>query len=374
MINYWATPNMGKMHLMHLIEINSRSYTKINYPYYFYTQWHDPDDYKKRIEKTFVLRKGQSKVSTPIKTKTTFGQQSDKCYDERHPYLDLVHNSSIDNTKLHANTSEVGGELTEKYFGRVAERTPPDILMKGKDPVEVFFTDKYFAEQQKYFPVSPCHKYYETFLESYLKTETNTLHPCIHPYIDELIDVDILFDPFPIMGRHMLGAHPSRQITEVDDIERYVVEKYKKRKNIIPYKEDLVDCFASKLKRYSNKHALRRFGTERTTILYKINKQIIWNYLDVIVSQVRRIENYFFVNGLDPVYFNMDRDSYKETFGFEIDNLSRTETHPGDYPEREEYETIAKEYISMRHMKDMRRRGRIWEASKHISIRHGAIS
>jgi hypothetical protein len=200
------------------------------------------------------------------------------------------------------------------------------------------------------------------------------LHPCIHPHVDELIDVDILFDPFTIMGRHMLGAHPSRQITDIDDVERYVVKKYRKRKNIIPYKEDLVDCFASKLKRYSNKHALRRHNTEEATILFKIDKQILWNYLDVIVSQVRRTENYFFKNDIEPVYFNMDRDSYKDTFGFEIDNLSRTETHPGDYPEREEYEKIAKQYISMRHMKDMRRRGRIWEASKHISIRYGAIS
>ena len=68
---------------------------------------------------------------------------------------------------------------------------------------------------------------------------------------------------------------------------------------------------------------------------------------------------YFQKKGLEPVYFNMDRDSYKDTFGFENDNLPRTYTHPGNYPERKKYEQIAKEYVMMRNMKDMRRRGKI---------------
>ena len=72
----------------------------------------------------------------------------------------------------------------------------------------------------------------------------------------------------------------------------------------------------------------------------------------------------------------MDRDSYKDTFGFEEDPLERTNTHPGDYEERARYEKIAKEYIYKRGMKDMRRRGRIYEVGSPegpISIRHGII-
>ena len=57
---------------MHLIEVNRQSYTKNKYPYYFYKQWEDPDDYTKRVEKTFVVRRGQSTVEGPIKIKTTF--------------------------------------------------------------------------------------------------------------------------------------------------------------------------------------------------------------------------------------------------------------------------------------------------------------
>ena len=73
MINYWATPNMGKMHMMQLIEVNKKSYTKIKYPYYFYKQWHHPSEYNIRIEKTFVLRKGQSNIETPIKDTGALG-------------------------------------------------------------------------------------------------------------------------------------------------------------------------------------------------------------------------------------------------------------------------------------------------------------
>ena len=63
-------------------------------------------------------------------------------------------------------------------------------------------------------------------------------------------------------------------------------------------------------------------------------------------------------NKIDPVYFNLDRDDYKETFGFEK-NIPRNNTHPGNYPEREEFEKIAKEYVMMRDMRDMRRRNRL---------------
>ena len=360
MINYWATPNMGKMHMMQLIEVNKKSYTKIKYPYYFYKQWHHPSEYNKRIEKTFVIRKGHSKVETPIKTKTTFGEKAAIAnVGERHEYLNKVASIPIDDTKLHSNTSEVGGDLMEQYFGKVNERKPPDVLMKDKDPVEVFFTDKWFRELQKYFPVSPSTSYLNTFLEPYLKSKNNTLHSSIQPFVDELCDVDFIFDPFSIMGRHMLGRHPV--ITDTTEIEKYVVEKYKTRKNIIPYKENLIDCFASKLKRYSHSHVLQRYKTENALELYKIDKGLLWKYLDTVVKQVRRIELYFKKNNIETFYFNMDRDSYKDTFGFEKDNLERTSTHPGDYPEREEYEKMAKEYVMMRKMKDMRRRGRIYD-------------
>ncbi len=324
---------MGKMHMMQLIEINKKSYTKNKYPYYFYKQWHDPNDYKKRIEKTFVVRKGQSDVETPIKTKTTFGEVSDYVCDERHEYLDKAHSSSIDTTKMHSNTSEVGGDLMVQYFGGVDDRTPPDVLMQDKDPVEVFFTDKWFKELQKYFPVSPSLNYLGTFLEPYLKR--------IAPPIDELCDVDIIFEPFTIMGRYMIG-NPSHQIADETENEKYVVSLYKSRKNVIPYKENLVDCFASKLKRWHGNGS-------------------VWDYLDNVVRDIRRIEVYFNAKGIEPVYFNMDRDDYKETFGFEKNDLPRTNTHPGDYPERDEYEKIAKDYVIMRKMRDMRRRGRKYD-------------
>ena len=335
---------MGKMHMMQLIEVNSKSYTKVKYPYYLYKQWHDSSDYKKRIEKTFVVRKGQSNVETPIKTKTTFGEIPD-FVEDRHEYLNKVATTSIDSTKLHSNTSEVGGDLMEHYFGGVNERKPPDDFMKDKDPVKVFFTDKWFKDLQKHFPVSPSANYLGTFLEPYLKSNTE----CILPLVDELCDVDVIFDPFTIMGRYMLG-HPEQK--EENEHESYVVNLYKSRKNIIPYKEDLIDCFASKLKRYQKGDVVSK---------YKEDKRLIWSYLDGVVRNLRRIELYLRQHEIEPIYFNMDRDDYKVTFGFDKNELPRSATHPGNYSEREEYEKIAKEYVMMRNMKDMRRRSRIYD-------------
>ena len=136
-----------------------------------------------------MVRRHQSKVETPIKTKTTFGELSDFVIKDRHEYLDIVHNSSVNTTKMHSNTSEVGGNLMVHYFGGVHDRKPPDEFMKGKDPVEVFYTDKYFKEKQKHFPVSPGANYLDTFLEKWLATNTQL----VRPFVEELIDVDILF-------------------------------------------------------------------------------------------------------------------------------------------------------------------------------------
>ena len=345
MINYWAIPNMGKMHLMQLIEINRKTYTKTGGRYYFYKQWHDPDNYKKRIEKTYLVRRHQSKVETPIKTKTTFGEIPD-FVEDRHEYLDIAHNNSVSTTKMHSNTSEVGGNLMVQYFGGVHERKPPDDFMKGKDPVDVFFTDKWFKELQKHFPVSPSGNYLGTFLEPYLLTHTEY----IRDLVDDLSDVDVLFNPFSLMGKYMLGYPKWERDDKEDDLELYVLELYKSRKNVVPYKEDLIDCFASKLKRYKKRNVIET---------YKKDKRVVFKHLDGVVKNLRRIEKYMIHRGIEPVYFNMDRDDYKDVFGFEKDDLSRTATHPGDYPEREQFEQIAKEYVTIRDMRDMRRRNRL---------------
>ena len=336
---------MGKMHMMQLIEVNKMSYTKNNYPFFFYKQWHDPDDYKKRIEKSFVVRKSASTIETPIKTKTTFGEKPDVVYRERHEYLDEADQKSVGDTiKMHSNTSEVGGDLMTKYFGDVNNRRPPDELMEGKDVVEVFFTDKYFKDLQKYFPVSPSKPYWKEVLEPYMgwTSSRSAMMQYWRDHIrDELMDVDVIFEPFSIMGRNMIGT-PSHGIDDESDNERYVLNIYKSRKNVIPYKEDLVDCFVSKLKRWSGNGAVE-------------------DYLDRVVRDLRRIEVYFIAKGLEPVYFNMDRDDYKETFGFDKNQLPRTQTHPGSFPEREQYEQIVKDYISKRKMRDMRRTGRKYD-------------
>ncbi len=335
---------MGKMHMMQLIEVNKMTYTKNNYPHYFYKQWHHPDDYGKRIEKTWVVRKGGSTIETAIKTKTTFGEKPFIECTERHEYLDKADKSSIDTTKMHSNTSEVGGDLMVKYFGGLNERRPPDVLMKDKDLVEVFFTDKWFCEKQKHFPVSPSKNYWGTVLEPYMRwtsSKSAMMEYWRNNIRDELMDVDIIFEPFTIMGRNMIGT-PSHSMDDESKNETYVLSKYKLRKNVIPYKENLVDCFASKIKRWSHNGKVE-------------------DYLDKVVRDLRRIEVYFIKKGLEPVYFNMDRDDYTETFGFDKNELPRDQTHPGDYPERDQYEQIAKDYISKRNMRDMRRRGRKYD-------------
>ena len=74
MINYWAIPNMGKMHMMQLIEINEKTYTKIKHPYYFYKQWHDPNNYKKRTKRKIGRHKKNMNKSQKRSYKPSVGQ------------------------------------------------------------------------------------------------------------------------------------------------------------------------------------------------------------------------------------------------------------------------------------------------------------
>ena len=309
--NYWALPNMGKMHLMKLCDINNKSYTKTAGGYYFYKR-------NKKVQETFFVRKGESKVETRVKTKTEVS--------ETHQYLQDAHNSSFEERE----------NLITEYFGNLDERHPPDILMKDKDPVDVFFTNKWFVELQKHFPVAPSGNYLETFLEPYILSDTR----CIRPIVDELCDVDIVFNPLTVMGK---GVFDAPNISEEDELERYVLDIYKSRKNILPYKENLIDCFASKLKRAK---------------IIKEDKNVIWRHLDGFVRNFRKLEKYLQHKGIEITYFNMDTDDYKETFDFKYD-IPRDTTHPGNYPERDEYEKLAKEYVIIRDMKDMRRRNRL---------------
>ena len=372
MINYWAIPNMGKEYLMHLVEINRMSYTKSLTRYFFYKQWHDPDNFKKRIEKTYLVRRHQSKVDTPIRGRTTYGEKPD--------------------------LSGIPSTCYVHYFGGVNDKKPSYDFLRGKDLVEVLFTDKWFKVQskedptekgaggfftpslkvryntdevrnessrilemyhqiellkelQKDFPLPPSGNYLDTFLEPYLMT-----HPeYIRDLVDDLTDVDLLFNPYSLMGKNMSGrcwSCTSSVDTQIEkaELEAYVIKTYKSRKNVIPYKENLIDCFASKLKMIKKYDVLAE---------YKKDKRKVWHQLDGIVRSVRRTEKYLQDNNIDPVYFNMDRDDYKEVFGFEKSHISRKNTHPGDYPERKQFEEIAKEYVTVRDMRDMRRRNRL---------------
>ena len=326
---------MGKEHLIFLLEINRKSYTRSITRYFFEKHWHDPNNYKKRKVKTYLIRRHQSKVETPIRGKTTYGERPD-----------------------------LSGIPSTCYVHRFGGKPPYDFL-KSKDLVEVLFTDKWFkfvpneepSDRGASFSPSLIENhvqqvglfkelqkgsgnYLDTFLEPYILT-----HPeYIRDYIDDLCDVDVLFQPFALMGKKDSGRWWSD--IEKTELEAYVIKTYKSRKNVIPYKENLVHCFQSKLKMISRKHDILEE--------YKKDKRKVWFRLDDIVRSFRIIEKYLQDNGIEPVYFNLDRDNYKDTFGIEKDELPLTQTDFGDYSERKQFEQIAKEYITEREMKDMR--------------------
>ena len=97
---------------------------------------------------------------------------------------------------------------------------------------------------------------------------------------------------------------------------------------------------------------------------YKRDKEIVWNHLDEFTREQRDIEQALVDNNIPYDYFNLDKDNYKR-FNCDI-ILPRKYSHPNFNLEENEVnknftilENMAKEYIMVRSLQDVRLHGRI---------------
>lgn len=190
-------------------------------------------------------------------------------------------------------------------------------------------------------------------------TGTYTEHHRNQLNINEFKDVDVFMDCGILLDipSHVFTNYTNRfyklktfaaQPVQYDD---EITDVIRSRKNIFPYKTDLLDCLKSRLLLY-------KFDGDDFIEFLDLNKTEIYAYLDDNIRQSRLIEQTLLKYGIDFDYFDLDHDDYLTTFNLQKD-LPRDQTKvkvTEDAPIGEIDEFI-NQYIETKKITDMRVQG-----------------
>ena len=162
-------------------------------------------------------------------------------------------------------------------------------------------------------------------------------HDTLKNHYDEILDgVDLLLT----FGLGEGGCGPSNPADWfMDDLD----EVFRNSVNIVPYKSNIFDSVVSKLDHY-------RILTHNDLFEdYKKDPKIVWSYLDFYIEGVERIKDNLKQRNIPFQMFDLDTDSYPDTFGWQVD-VDRKFTHRQSSwnPEiHERVKKIAEHYITM---------------------------
>ena len=188
-----------------------------------------------------------------------------------------------------------------------------------------------------------------------LKDKRNYSKEDIKKYTQiEYINSNIYYDIIAKYIRQICEDIP-REMLDYDEIFKdvdlvsfvppeYVIEDnlelLKSSINIVPYKSNILDCIISKLDLYT--------GAEDLLEVYNSDKKKIWHYLDEYCKELDDVIDLLKKYNIPYQMFDLDTDSYKDTFGWEIE-LPRDYSHRKDsWQDNERYDMvqdIAKEYV-----------------------------
>ena len=149
-------------------------------------------------------------------------------------------------------------------------------------------------------------------------------HDTLKNHYDEILeDVDLI-----------TFILPDWAIDALEDVLRNSV-------NIIPYKSNHLDSVISKLDHFKSQTGDDLFE------VYEQNKNLVWRWLDSFQKEMDGIEDKLKQRNIPYRMFDLDTDSYPDTFGWQVD-VDRKFSHRGEAWKHENYdriEEIAKEYI-----------------------------
>lgn len=117
--------------------------------------------------------------------------------------------------------------------------------------------------------------------------------------------------------------------------------------NIIPYKTNLTDSAISKLDKFGT-HRKQEYGNKLLDVYY-IDKKRVWDFLDCYLHDIDDTIKLCQSNDVPYTMFNLDEDSYENTFGWGKIQYRDLSHHKDVWQNEEKYdiiENMAKEYVS----------------------------
>ena len=144
---------------------------------------------------------------------------------------------------------------------------------------------------------------------------------------DDFINVDMFMDcgllinlPDHIFTQYKSSYFDLKRAILDEVIEDEVTEHIRTRHSIFPYKTNILDCLKSRIWMYPYDGPLHDF-----VCFLNENKTKIYSYLNDNIRQSRLIEQTLLKYRLDVEYFDLDTDSYLNTFRF-VQDAPRTMT------------------------------------------------
>lgn len=139
---------------------------------------------------------------------------------------------------------------------------------------------------------------------------------------------------------------------------------YKDQRNIVPYKSDMLEFVTKILDGLADFRRDNKYGHDVIKAYYD-DREFIYKYIDEMIDQQNKFTRRLVKRGIDFEYFDLDKGSYKKTFGLEK-NLHRNLDNPVIFQlrnakdkkqARERYfrlRDLAEKYINKRNIKDNR--------------------
>ena len=303
---YWGTRNSGKKHVELYANINNKTTLIGKWGNIFHKQKvniiHNEDKWSEQIVDHILYHK-QKQYDDLLQTK--------------------LRTHKIDITFLpedgYINPNMVINKKYLKFLDRRMDCLTPDLQK---------YTKREYLDSLIYYKLL-------------LRYHTEITDPIGYTMLND--NSDIILDDVDII------TEPCRNnfLFQESNIPENVLKKLQSSNNIVPYKSNILDSIISKLDSFGD----NTFGAYEETLfeMYDKDKNILWDFLDSYQIELNNIIKTLIEYNIPYQMFDLDNDSYKDVFGWDID-LPRDYTHKkNSWQDNERYATIVKiaqEYLA----------------------------
>tara|TARA_B100001093_G_scaffold334158_1_gene319108 strand:- start:377 stop:1393 length:1017 start_codon:yes stop_codon:yes gene_type:complete len=334
---YWGRKSGGKLHMRFLSKLNSQTLVISDN---FFTITEDQYIIKEKytVKNRGVSPDGRLWIDIIIDGKTYYrlDEKSLKLYCSEY------RNQGVKKLHFHTYDAYINPSQVQQSSGR------------HKEYYDKFISNRIFSDEERKRILHDTEKIntvlYNKALDEERKNCCQLGYTTLNLNAREIFeDVDILLiDNYDIIEQKISVGHY--------EMPPQLLKIIRESTNIVPIKSNLLDHVVLMLDSFSH-HTGHKY-CDTPVQIYKENKNILWEYLDTEIGQVHKVVKSLESKKIPYQYFDLDTDSYKDVFDFELDlprdYTSYCFTWKNHMDRHADLEKIAKEYISLRNITTMK--------------------